>query len=605
MTDVLERRGPDDSGVEAHGRVTLGNRRLAILDLTAAGHQPMWSADGRFVITFNGEIYNYQDVRDELGLAPSELRSGTDTEIILHAWQRWGQGSLDRLVGQWAFAIYDRQAERVWLCRDRFGEKPLFYHKSHSTLTFASSISSLFAAPWIGRDLDGDALVEYLTMRYVVAPRTIIAGVQKLPGGHLLRADRNGVHVERWYAPHFHTEAAGLRRRDVVDQFDEIFLRAAKRCLVSDVPVALLLSDGIDSNSILAALERQQEDIRAFTYTLADRSGGLSPARAAGNGATAMDLLVTPEERLEKMVPAFSSFTEPVGDGAALATWLLIRNARDHATVFLCGHGGDEVMGGYRLSQDRFRLAAVRELAKFPEPWVAPLIDRHVNGAEPIAERRRAIAGAMPRMAPAVARYLIHRPLPFGDLDTILGGQAPGGRYLSTVDRLYENCLDESADIDRMQEVMLHTFLSENILTFADSVAMDSSAELRMPFLDRDLVEFVLALPPSMRVGRWPGRTNTKLVLRWWSHGRIPDDVIRRRKRAFPFGNLPALLERSGDVIRDYVLGSPALTRSLPGLETWLQNPPEYFRGPWEGALWALVSLGIWTHAHRVNSVSR
>ena len=151
-----------------------------------------------------------------------------------------------------------------------------------------------------------------------------------------------------------------------------------------------------------------------------------------------------------------------------------------------------------------------------------------------------------------------------------------------------------------MQEVMLHTFLSENILTFADATAMDSSAELRMPFLDRDLVDFVLSLPPSMRVSRWPGRANTKLILRWWSRDRLSPDIIKQRKRAFPFGNLPELLRLHGDTIRNRVLGAKAVRRVLPGAEAWLSHKPEYFRGTFEGTLWALLALGIWCEHHGV-----
>jgi hypothetical protein len=242
----------------------------------------------------------------------------------------------------------------------------------------------------------------------------------------------------------------------------------------------------------------------------------------------------------------------------------------------------------------------IRNLARLPEPWVHKLLDRFLHGAEPVAVRRQALLDAPPRRTPAAARYLIHRPLPLVDIATLLGPVSMDG-YLSTVDRLYERCLEDATDLDRMQEVMIHTFLSENILTFADAMAMDSSAELRMPFLDRDLVDFVLSLPPSMRVSRWPGRANTKLVLRWWSRGRLPETVVSQRKRAFPFGNIPELLRTDGNTLRGRVLDASAVRNALPGLETWLQHPPEYFRGPWEGTLWALLSLAIWCEQHGVS----
>ena len=218
-----------------------------------------------------------------------------------------------------------------------------------------------------------------------------------------------------------------------------------------------------------------------------------------------------------------------------------------------------------------------------------------MTSSEPVSIRRRALLSAPPHKTPAAARYLIHRPLPVQDLTELFApGPVPGRGYLATVDDLYVRCLENAADIDRMQEVMLATFLSENIVCFADSMAMDSSAELRMPFLDRDLVHFVLSLPPHMRVSRWPGRANTKLILRWWGEDHLPRDVIRRRKRAFPFGNLPAMLREHGDELRSHVLDCEPLTRELPGVGKWLGHAPEYFRGPWEGTLWALLSLGIW-----------
>jgi asparagine synthase (glutamine-hydrolysing) len=279
---------------------------------------------------------------------------------------------------------------------------------------------------------------------------------------------------------------------------------------------------------------------------------------------------------------------------------MLIRAARENATVFLCGHGGDEVLGGYRLSQDRFRLAILHRLSRLPlaGSWLGAPLGRFLHGDEPLVTRRRAFAEGPPEAAPAAARYLVHRPLPPEDLRLLFGGPLPGAaRYLETVDRLYAGCSPQARDLDRMQELMLRTFLSENILSFGDATAMASSAELRMPFLDRDLVEFVLGLPPEARVGRWPGRANTKLVLRWWARGRLPESVIRRRKRGFQFGSLSALLRTDRLALRDRVLGSRAVRAALPGAETWLARPAERFRGPWEGTLWALLALGVWCEA--------
>jgi asparagine synthase (glutamine-hydrolysing) len=597
MLARLVHRGPDDSGIESYGDVALGNRRLAIIDLSSAGHQPMVSESGRFAVTFNGEIYNYADLRRELGLDPSSLRSKTDTEVLLAAWERWGEGALARMVGQWAFAIYDRVELRLWLVRDRFGEKPLYYHTNGERLAFASSLGALLAGPGVPHALDPGALFEYVTLRYVVSPRTVLAECRKVTPGHLLEIGPDGAVVEReWFSPRF-VPAANGKPADRAEEFDHLLRRACERCLVADVPTALLLSDGIDSNAVRAALAANGHAPPSFTFRLTDPDSAIPPERVDGVGGEVIDLKVSRGDRLDAMQHVFSSMTEPVGDGAALATWMLIRQARPRATVFLCGHGGDEILGGYRLSQDRFRLAVLRRLSSLPEPMFAGTFDRFLYGSEPLRERRAAFQRAGAAEAPASARYLTHRPLPADDA-SVLFGRAPGGEpYLQSVTRLYADCDARATDLDRMQEVMLHTFLSENILSFADSAAMDSSAELRMPFLDRDLASFVFSLPSEERVSRWPGRANTKLMLRKWAAGRVPDDVVRRRKRSFSFGSLFSLLEHEGPRLRESVLGAGALRRGFPGLETWLTRDAATFRGPWEGTMWALLALATWCEA--------
>ena len=600
MLESLQRRGPDDGGVEVLPRAVLGNRRLAILDLSPAGHQPMRSASGRFVVTFNGEIYNHHELRADLGLDPASYRSTSDTEILLLAWERWGEQALERFVGQWAFALHDAVESKLWLVRDRFGEKPLFHHENSERLAFASSLEALMRDPDVPRELDPASLAEYLTLRYVVSPRTILRGVKKLAPGHVLVAGPGGVLEERaWYAPKFRARAGAVRSPGaLVEEFGALFARACERCLVSDVPVAMLLSDGIDSNAVRAALAERGHAPASFTFRLRDAGSGKPPAAVPGGGGEVIDLTVSGRERIECMDRAFGALTEPVGDGASLATWMLIHHARERATVFLCGHGGDEVLGGYRLSQDRFRLALLHRLAWLPEPFLRGTRERFLHGDEPIAERSAAFRGARANAAPAAARYLIHRPLPPQDVRLLLGGALPGAEhYLATVVRLYAECDRDASDLDRMQEVMQRTFLSENILSFADSVAMDSSAELRMPFLDRDLVAFILALPAGDRAGRWPGRTNTKLVLRRWARSRLPREVVQRRKRSFQFGNMSALMRQDGADLRARILGSAAVRHHVPGAEAWLAQPADRFRGPWEGTMWALLALGIWCEA--------
>jgi asparagine synthase (glutamine-hydrolysing) len=454
----------------------------------------------------------------------------------------------------------------------------------------------------VPRNLDPECLVEYVTLRYVVSPRTVLHGVKKLGPGQLLEVGPDGSQVHTWWVPPLrrHPELAKQTREALVEEFNALFTRASERCLVSDVPVALLLSDGIDSQSIRTVLTSRGHSILAYTFRLLSAENGVALAAPPAGSDPVTDIEVSRAERVAQMVPAFGSLTEPVGDGAMLATWMLIRAARARATVFLCGHGGDEVLGGYRLSQDRFRLALLRRLACLPLAWVNAPLDRFLYGNESVAERSRRLREAPVSMAPAVARYLIHRPLPYGDIVQIFGG--PRDSYLDVVDCLYRSCDADACDLDRMQKVMLQTFLSHNILPFADSAAMDSSAELRMPFLDRDLVEFVLGLPAACRVSRWPGRANTKLILRWWAEGRVAKEVITRRKRHFQFGSIADLLRHHETTLKSRILDVGAVRRVLPGVEAWLSRPPEFYRGPWEGTLWALEALGIWCERVGVRS---
>jgi len=606
MLVSLKARGPDGEGLFSEGPLTLGHRRLAILDLSEAAAQPMESHGGRFVVSFNGEIYNFRELAADLSIPSGSLRTSSDTEILLLAWERWGSSCLDRLVGQWAFAMYDRQEERLWLVRDRFGEKPLFYHVSGGTLTFASSIPSLFAAPWISREVDPEALAEYLTLRYVVSPRTLLRDVRKIPPGHLLIRDAEGQRTRSWWSPRFRMPAyanSSSGRSDATREFGNRLVQASSRCLVGDVPVGLLLSDGIDSNSIRAALDSTGAQVRSYTYrALTARRVGADDDMSPKAGASSrLQIDATYDELSRHVEPAFSSMTEPVGDGSALATYFLIRGARPHATVFLCGHGGDELLGGYRLSQERFRLAAMGRLCRLPLRALDRMVEGYTNGQEDVTARRYAIAHAPRQRIPAAARYLIQRPLPFDDLRTLFAPRPVPGTYLGVVDRLYAEASDDAPDIDLIQEVMLRTFLSENLLSLADSVAMASSAELRLPYLDRDLADLVFQLPPAMRVSRWPGLTNTKMTLRWWARKRLSEDVLKRRKRGFRFGSIRNHLRSEKSRIRELVMGSRVLRRHLGGLEAWTGRPIEVYRRGRETAYWSLLALATWSEAAGVS----
>lgn len=604
MLARLERRGPDDEGIAVESCAVLGNRRLAILDLTPAGHQPMVSATGRFVVTFNGEIYNFRELATELRLGRDALHSGSDTEVLLHAWERWGPDALSKFVGQWAFSLYDRATKRLWLTRDRFGEKPLFYHTSENAFAFASSVEALLEAPSVPRKLNLEALAEYATLRYVVSPRTVVEGVRKLEGGHLLMIDpQTGLSSRPWYLPPFRRRHAPRpTRHESTEQFDAVLRTSCARCVVSDRPVGLLLSDGIDSNAILAALPDSADQLTCFTFRIRGGDSTDVPAPVRISGRRLVDVEVNRADLASHVDEYCSSLTEPVGDMAALATWEIIRSARAQATVFLCGHGGDEILGGYRLSQDLFRLAALHRVALLPASWMGRTIDRHLNGAESPHSRWLRLRHAAPEGVPGAVRFLIDRPTPVDLVRELFGGAMPNGEaYLATIDQLYASCHRDATALDAIQQVLTQTFMSANILSWADSVAMSSSSELRMPYLDRDLVDFAAQLPDSHRVPVWPGRSNTKRVLRDWARPRLPADIVKRRKKGFQAGSLEGLLCAVPGTVRARLMGSPALRRALPGLEGWLMRLPQDCTGAVSSLLWTLLVLASWCEAREID----
>lgn len=597
ILQAMVSRGPESQGVFEDGPLTLGHRRLAILDLTEAAAQPMSSRSGRFVLSFNGEIYNYREIRDQLGLHQGDLRTTSDTEVLLEAWDRWGPRCLDALVGPFAFALYDRDERALWLVRDRVGEKPLFHHETQDVMTFASSIPALLRARWIRRCLDEDRLNEYLTLRYVVPPLTLVAGVKKLRPGHLLRIDEHGMRERPWWRPPLlegKARTGPSTREEAVERFDSLFRQACRRTLVSDVPCGLLLSDGIDSNAIRSVLLNSGTAIGSYTFQW---QGHGTPAAARPAGGESVDSgveSISCDRRaiVENMETALSSLTEPVGDGSLIPTWLMIRAARPRSTVLICGHGGDEVLGGYRMSQERFRLSVLRRVARLPLILSAPVVACWTHGAGTVAARRRAFARSSADTWPATVPYLIHRPLPRHDVEGLCAASvAPD---LATIHGRYAECPPGMTDLDRMQYVLMETFLAANILPMADSVSMASSAELRMPYVDRDLLEYVLTLPREYRVARVPGHANTKVVLREWANAHLERAVVDRKKRTFRYGSIRHLLRDRSAHIRERICDAPFLKASVPGLESWTGHDPEFFHGAREGTLWALLTLSIW-----------
>ncbi|HLV07149.1 MAG TPA: XrtA/PEP-CTERM system amidotransferase [Croceibacterium sp.] len=538
MCDALVHRGPDGSGVWTAPGVGLGHRRLAIIDL-AGSPQPMHSADGRTVIVFNGEIYNYRELRRELEARGAAFRTDGDTEVILAAWQQWGTECLSRLHGMFAFALYDAAERTLFLARDRLGVKPLFMaHLSDGSLAFASELKGLLAHPLLRREVDPLAVEDYLTWGYVPDHRSILKGVEKLPAGHyrLLKHDTPPAAPQRWWDVSFAERRRGSER-DLEAELLHHLREAVTSRMIADVPLGAFLSGGVDSSSVVALMaETSREPVR--TCSIGFDVGALDEtshaAKVAGLFGTDHAAKVVAADQFEHVDALVEMFDEPFADASALPTWQVCRLARESVTVALSGDGADEAFAGYRrqvfhaheervrsVLPQSFRRKVLGPLGRaYPKADWAPqplrakatLLSLAADGAQGYARGLCAVEpelrGALyaPTMMRQLGGYRAEQPL----IELMQAAPARSG-------------------LDRAQYADLKFWLPGDILTKVDRTSMAVSLEAREPLLDHRLIECAAALPDRMRVRGRQGKWLLKKAMRRY----LPDDILYRPKQGF------------------------------------------------------------------------
>jgi len=502
--DTLTHRGPDDAGMFVNDRrdAALLFRRLSIIDLTPAGHQPLANADGSRWIVFNGEVYNFEALRQELEKAGHRFRSRTDTEVVLHAFEEWGESCLLRFVGMFAFAIWDDRARTLFAARDRIGIKPFYYQHLSSGIRFASELKALVALPGALR-VDESALSHYLARGYVCPPRTIYAGVESLLPAHYLRwsATSGALRVERYWDPldaYGHGAPDGrdkpLDMEEAVQELDELLRSAVKLRLRSDVPLGAFLSGGLDSTlvvSLMAAVAGTS--IKTFTVGFAETAFDESPAArqiAAHLGTEHRDLVATERDALDIIPRLVDYYDEPFADSSAIPTCLVSSLARQHVTVALSGDGGDELFGGYQ----HYRTICDRLGYARTVPSVARGLLSHVASALPDSRSQTALASlGSASVSEDFFDYFtsIWRP-------DELGRIAPG---LNSAPQPGASRVNGAAtDLDVFMLSDLQRYLPHDILTKVDRASMAASLEARVPLLDHRVVEFAVGLPDTMKI---------------------------------------------------------------------------------------------------------
>src|SRR5438309_9983761 len=382
MTSVIAHRGPDGSGLHVQGPVALGHRRLAIIDLSSAGAQPMTNEDGTVWITFNGEIYNYLELRSELVARGHVFRSRCDTEVLVHGYEEWGDALPERIAGMFAFAIWDARRKRLFLARDRLGKKPVYYHLGRDRLVFGSEVKSLLCDPAVPRQLDETALDLYLGARYVPAPLTMFAGIQKLPPASCAVYERGSLKVRRYWKCEFPDETDPRTDDELARELWTRLRDATEARLMSDVPLGVFLSGGLDSSCIAAQLvdlrrERGEGGVKSFSvgYLADDGSSELDQARrvARALGTEHREVVVTAEDFHRFLPDLVWYMDEPIADAACVPLYYLSKRAREEVIVVLSGEGADEVLAGYPIYRTMLwmeQLRTVSPLAAAALPFV-------------------------------------------------------------------------------------------------------------------------------------------------------------------------------------------------------------------------------------------
>jgi len=552
-TSCLSHRGPDDFGIffdREHG-VGLGHCRLSVIDLSQAGHQPMSSEDGNVLIVYNGEIYNFEEIRSTLKKYGHSFRSATDTEVVLNAYLQWGIDCLKRFVGMFALALWDGRKKFFYLARDRMGIKPLYYYFKGGTFIFASELKAIMAFHRFERSIDPDAVPLFLHYQYVPGPRTIFLDTFKLFPGHYLVYDGNNLSTHTyWDFPDSSENKSGLdtrRENECLDQLDHLLTRAVSERLISDVPLGALLSGGIDSSIVAALMQKiNPSPVRTFSIGFKDRAYNEAPwaSKVADHlGTEHTEFYVTPREAMDVIPRLPEIYDEPFADSSAIPTYLVSRLARSQVTVALSGDGGDEQFSGYvRYWSTQAMVNTFQRL-----PWTVKKALEMFLGSIPVnwAEKcyipwRRFLPQSLrvanfqdkwqkliKLMGKTNIKELYRMTICLWseeDLRCILGRLLPGCQY----DEIFRDTEDWPL-LTRLMRVDQKTYLPDAMLTKVDRASMSVSLEVRVPLLDHRVVEYTSSLPDSLKYRNGTGKYLLKKLLARY----VPTELFERPKMGF------------------------------------------------------------------------
>lgn len=608
--DLMRHRGPDSEGQAEVGAALLGFRRLAILDLSAAGHQPMLGADGQVALTFNGEIYNYAALRKEL-VETHPFRSETDSEVLLNGYLAWGwEELLRRIDGMFAFAIWDARTQTLHAARDRAGKKPLFYAHRRGELAFASTLNALRALLPEPPEVDPVALDAYLTYQAVPAPLSMFEGVRQLPPAHALtfnlRADE--LDVQRYWEVGFSPKVQ-QSEAEILDELDDLVRQAVRKRLMSDVPLGAFLSGGVDSSLVVAMMAQEKsEPVEGVIMGFEDPEYDERPfaRQVARRWNVNLHEHVLQPDAVADLPEIIWHYGQPVADVSIVPTYYVAEAARQHVTVVLNGDGGDEVFGGYARPMVARAAQTYRRFLPEPARRLAGWLTQGLEGTDnAFLKRVHMLAQAGQHTARDAFVYdrafRSYRDAAYAPaLRQAVGGRHPDEQYRRVWDHLNGAATD---DVDRALYGDFSTYLPDQLLTKMDVSTMAHSVEARAPLLDTALIEYAARLPTALRLKGF----TTKYLLKKLAERYVPREVLYRRKRGFV---MPAADWLRGEL-------APYLQAALQGAafreRGWIRQDfadrmvEEHLSGQadWGEQLWTLFVLEVWARMTLDGSLGR
>ena len=599
MADRIVHRGPDQEGFFCTDGMSLGFRRLSIIDLSENGSQPMFNEDNTVCLVFNGEIYNFQELRPQLEAKGHRFRSNTDSEVILHGYEEYGIDVVNHLRGMFGFALYDTVRKRLLLARDRIGIKPLYYTRQNGRLVFGSEIKSILQDPGVERQVNHQALYDYLGFEFVPSPTTMFAGISKLPAGHLLVWENGQASVRRYWDLSFRPAAPMPRFEEAVEQLREHLDIAVKSHLVSDVPLGVFLSGGLDSSCLVALMRRHiSGPLKTFTIGYEDKTfSELDYAQIVADHCQTDHQVL----RLDSLKPAYVEETlyhldEPMTDLSTVPLYLLCKQAREHVTVCLSGEGADESFAGY----DRFKASRLnaRYFSLLPKVVRQQLVGRMAR-LLPDQPQKKGVINMLKRFVEGATlpedgqhlrwQYFLNRTLEEGLFQPGFRAQINADPFWQV--REHNSRCDARDQVNREIYLDMRFMMTDSVLMKVDRMSMASALEIRVPLLDHVLVEFLASLPGDWKLNKM----TTKYIFRAALKGLLPDKIVHRGKQGY---SLPVKHLLRGE-LRTYMVerlhDSTVLreTMDMAYIDRLIAEH-DALKHNHNHILWALLNVAIW-----------